>query len=309
MGRKIRGSMHALVAAGLLAAGAAQAAVTVDAVASEGYGLGVQVDVGVLGINVLAALLAPPGASGNQLTGYDTSAATVLVNADVGVVGGLVGGLLSLLTGNNAIGLVSSTLNGSASYDVASGVVQGRGAVEDLDVNVLGILGLESSVLATTSSITIDQANNALIAGSSFATFADLDLEVLGLDIDLDALVNAGPNTTLLSIGNILDLTLNERLVNGSRSIADCSGLLACSVETNAIRLTLDLDALPVLGALALDGGVDVKVGHSFASAAVTPIIPAIPEPSTYALMLGGLAAVAALARRRQTLPAPAAAA
>lgn len=345
------------LALALLSAGTAHAAVTVEKVYSEGYGLKVDakatVDASTAGTpdivvplpflpplvipgtpglsasaSVDTSLLFPRLVAGSNTAGYADSASTLAVGAGISLGGADLLGVLSLLGIGPSIAAVSGTLYGDASYNPVAGPVTGTGGVERLSVALGPVLNLQSAVLQTTSTITIDEANNQVIGGWAPATFVGTQLDVLGLGVDAFVSLFNDPNFNLASVaanttgsfeldGGVLglgvgvdlklDIVLNELLVNGvATPTADCGlGALECTVESNAVHIklstALEADALGLLGAsVDSETFTEVVIGHSLAYAKIAPVA-AIPEPSTYALMLGGLIAVGALARRRKS--------
>lgn len=79
-------------------------------------------------------------------------------------------------------------------------------------------------------------------------------------------------------------------------------GLLNQDLSSGPYHANFDnFGSLPVLATgIGAQAGLEVILGAGGGSITNPDPVPAIPEPSTYALMLGGLAAVVAVARRRR---------
>lgn len=315
MSKILKLGSSALLAATL---GSAQAGpVTVTSVSAGGFGAD---------LSLSAAVTAPLGLGTATLTGSTPTPAGFLT---VGSAGGAIPqtihstGTLGLSlsgSGSGVLGLVgaldpvlaalSPTLstgllfNGVGSYTLGApspgfNQLEGFGSVLGSSFSIAGLLGLDLSVIASASEVVVDTSNGDFysFAGSELA---GATLSVLGGTlIDLSLVPSTGLLIDLGALGSV-EVFTNEQIIRSDGLLAaDCSAAVSsCSVETNAVRLSLDKVGLSLLG-LSLETDLDLRLGHSFASATVAPLSP-IPEPSTYALMLGGLAAIAALARRRK---------
>ena len=85
-----------------------------------------------------------------------------------------------------------------------------------------------------------------------------------------------------------------------TNAVAQTSSSPATATFSNATHACGDLLAgCDPATSLFWDGIHPTTYGHQFIAAGMAATVAAIPEPSTYALMLGGLAAVGWLARRR----------
>jgi hypothetical protein len=113
--------------------------------------------------------------------------------------------------------------------------------------------------------------------------------------------------TGTISLTNFLidtvSLTLSGAVAFGTTNLSNVP-LFSLSTNTNATSpFDLRLSATAA-GALSTVLGVPNLTGALIATAGTVPITAAIPEPSTYALMLGGLGLAAWVARRRKTAAA-----
>ena len=116
--------------------------------------------------------------------------------------------------------------------------------------------------------------------------------------------------TGTISLTNFLidtvSLTLSGAVAFGTTTLSNVP-LFSLSANSNtASPFDLKLSATAA-GALSTVLGVPNLSGALIATAATAPITAAIPEPSTYALMLGGLGVAGWVARRRKAEAAAAA--
>lgn len=118
----------------------------------------------------------------------------------------------------------------------------------------------------------------------------------------------AGAQTLGLAMSGAMNSALAERLGGeaGVTTFSVFSLLNQVAADPTAYGLSNATDACAVLGDdcdptqyLFWDGVHPTATGHELLAEAMLAHVAAIPEPSTYALMLGGLAAVGWLARRK----------
>lgn len=308
------------VAAFLLLSAATAQAVPILTASSDGAGL--VVDASLLGTQAISATLPGqvqvfgtpilPALTGSAAKGATTAGASYASSGSVVVATSQTKAVavVAPYTVNSAkVDLNASALYGSASFDGTT--VTGNGGVANASLGLsatstldlpllppvttnLWSLSVGAQALETTS--TVSWSGSSLIGSNTLNSFAGLTLSlaigtagplVLDLSSYTLAYLTANPNTR--AFAGILDplglsLVLNEQ-------IDTCPSALACSVESNALHLQTN----PLQLGLA---DVDLKLGHSFASAAQLQVA-AVPEPETWALMGVGLALLSFGARFR----------
>jgi len=204
----------------------------------------------------------------------------------------LFGTILSVDAGVST-GIVS-TLAQSAYPGSATGAANIAGAETGIYTSLLGAvplaaLGLSADAVTSTTVAGIDGAGLFAAGASSIENLAISGSILDGLGLDLGLFSNPLPNTVALSLLG-LEITLNEQLVDQTDS--------SIMMTTNAVHISLD-DYL--FSGRLLSG--DIILGHSQAS--VTGYEPAaapVPEPATWAMMIGGLGLVGLCQRRRARL-------
>jgi hypothetical protein len=150
----------------------------------------------------------------------------------------------------------------------------------------LSLLGISADTVKSTSTITTTGGLNA--TGSTIIEGLSLDgLGLGGLLVNGSLFVNPTANTVLVDLLG-LRIVLNEQIVTGD-------GISSLEIETNAIRATFT-DFL--LGGRLLNG--DLVFASSQASIkGYMPAAPAVPEPSTWAMLIAGFGMIGFAARRR----------
>lgn len=291
--------------------------VTVSSVTAGGFGADLSLSAAVtapLGLGAATVTGSTPTPAGYLAVGSAGAAIPQAVNStgtlglSLGASGsgllGLVGALdpvLAALSPTLSTGLL---FNGVGSYTFGApspgfNQIEGFGSVLGSSLSIAGLLDLNLSVIASASEVVIDPSNGDFysFAGSELA---GATLSVLGGTlIDLSLVPSTGLLIDLGALGAVEVFTNEQTILSDGMLAADCSAAVSsCSVETTALRLSLDKVGLSLLG-LSVETDLDLRLGQSFASATVVALSP-IPEPSSYALMLGGVAALAAFARRRK---------
>lgn len=287
---------------------AAPASAAVTSAESAGYGA--QIDLSVAGLINVNALSLLPGqvSSGIAPAPYDRSASALNLNVDAGIgIGPILGTEVSFDLAT-ATGLLSSSAESNVNGLMGSRYVTAMGQVDGLSLNVAKslvtapLLGTTSSTLLGLNATTI--ASNAQISGdygslsaTGTSVIKDLSLTVAGATInipsllgaygyiDVNGVLTAEPNTTLLNVGGVanLRLVLNEQIVTGD-------GVNDLGIEVNAIHLYFDGINLnvPLIDNLLVG---DIVLGHSQAS-----LMTVVPEPTSLAL---GALGLGCLLRRR----------
>jgi hypothetical protein len=257
--------------------GLASSPLLAQTASSSGYAVDVDQTVNVpilpdvnVGIGPLAS------ASGSAPAPYDTTNTVLSVNNNAALIAGLLGINQQLQTS-----VLITNVNGTATGAEATSTVN------DLSLSIAGLASLFN--LSATTIQSYSQANSVGgLDASGTTTIEGLNLggTLLGaLLIDSSLFVNPAPNTILFSGGG-LSIILNEQIALGD-------GLTSIGIETNAIHIGLDNF---LLGTGLVDG--DIIIGHSQAFATIAQAA-AVPEPSTWAMMLLGFGAIGFRMRRR----------
>lgn len=321
--------------------GLAQSAVEISNAASGGYGI--DLDASLKGV-VLSETLTLSVGTGGPLGAYNGAgtspysgstahnAVTLVGSATAsGLIAPTIASVInSILPLNVSLGVPGlTTFVGGGNFLSPSPfpgyqTVSGYGAIENLSVNVLGLLSLNLGVLESEATVAVNTTSATSLGsltGLADANIAGLSLSVLGVSVPIS--LSLAPNTTLalgplnLSLGAGLaaidldayvKLVLNEQLffIDDDTSVltSGCAAAtFSCGVATNALHLSVDVDGLVTalgLTAAGITGDIELIMGHSYAYAKAVTISAPVPEPSTYALMLGGMAVLMALSRRRK---------
>jgi len=148
----------------------------------------------------------------------------------------------------------------------------------------LAALGISADAITSTTEAGINGAGLFATGSSSIANLMFSGSILGSLGLDAAAFAHALPNTSLSILG--LTITFNEQLRNETED--------SIFMATNAVHISLD-DYL--FEGNLLSG--DIILGHSQAS--VTGYVPsaAVPEPSTWALMMTGFGLIGFGLRRQ----------
>ncbi len=203
----------------------------------------------------------------------------------------LFGTILSVDAGVNT-GLVS-TLAQSSYPGSATGTANLVNAQAGIYTSLLGAiplaaLGLSADAISSTTVAGINGSGLYATGASSLANLVITGSILNGLGLNLGVFSNPAANTVALSLLG-LNITLNEQLTSQT---AD-----SIFMTTNAVHIALD-DYL--FNGRLLTG--DIILGQSKASVTgYVPAVVAVPEPASWALMIGGLGLVGVSMRRRKT--------
>lgn len=268
---------HLRLLSAALLLGASSGPLLAQTASSSAYGLSVDQTAavpGTIGASVVVAPVAP--SSGSAPPDYNVSNSVASVN-----------GSANLFTAPATIGqqvgsgLITTSASGTAS------AAQATATTNDF---LYALTGLSS--LLNVSATTIQSFSQANSAGGLDASGSTLIEGLLvsgsllgGATIDGSLFVNPSPNTILFSGGGI-EIILNEQIFGGD-------GISGTGITTNALRIGFDQ---ALLGTGLVNG--DIIVGHTEAFASVGGAAGAVPEPSTWAMMLLGFGAVGASLRR-----------
>jgi len=238
--------------------------------------------------NAVAANVTLVPVSGSAAPDYNESATLASIDQAFHLFGTVLSVDAGVRTG------IVSTGAWSSWPDEATGTVGIAGARAGLYTSLLGAiplaaLGVTADVIGSTTTAGIDGAGLFASGASSIENLVvgGSILDTLGLNLGVFS--NPLPNTQALSLLG-LSIVLNEQLVSQT---AD-----SILMTTNAVHIRLD-DYL--LAGQLLSG--DIILGQSQAS--VTGYEPAaapVPEPATWALMIGGFGLVGLCQRRRGRL-------
>ena len=266
----------------------AHAAMVID---SSAYGLSSTLSAA----NTVLVNVGPLAATGGSAApAYAHTAGLATINQNLSLAGF---GLLSVRE-KLRTGVVHSTA--SSPFPVTP-TGTASATINDLDVGLttqallaplLSVLNVSADTIVSTSSVSAVGGLSAF--GSSTIEGLDvggLSLALGGLFLDSSLYVNPNANTVLVDLLG-LRIVLNEQTHTGN-------GVSDIGIATNALRLTFD-DFL--LGGKLVSG--DVIVGHSQASiSGYTAPPPAVPEPTTWAMLITGFGLVGgAMRMRRQML-------
>lgn len=267
--------LRVLIVASFAGIPTAHAIVTTGA--SDGYGIKASAS---------STLIVPatPDASGTAPSGYDT---------------GLLTGIAIGLTAVGPISLTTGTLNARAQSNVdgisGPATTSAFGQVNSTQINlgstIQGSLSLTTGILSSTSSVMGDFGS---LSRTGSSNIADLSLVydpfiLSGSNTVFNLSSSVGPNTDLSSllpggseIGTALGLLGISIMLN--EQFGTCNFVSFCEQTTNALHI--------VVNPLSL---ADVTLGHSYAQQTA-----AIPEASTYGMMLAGLGLIGAMVARRR---------
>jgi hypothetical protein len=265
-----------LVAGTLVGTSVANATVTNGS--SNGYGLSAT----ALGIQVPLTPL--PNSFGTAPAPYDTG--VVVVNIAPTVIGPLVLGTATL--SSRAASDVNGVFGPNTTYGFGEidQTVLGLGSIP-----LVGVLGLTAGVLGSTSVVTGDYGS-LMRAGQSQIVNLSLTLGLSTFNLGVGPVA---ANTNLFSllpalspIGAALS-TLGINIILNEQS-GVCNFISFCEQETNALHISVHPLGL---------NAADVVLGHSYAKELAIPTA-AVPEASTYGMMLAGLGLVGAMVARRR---------
>jgi hypothetical protein len=203
-------------------------------------------------------------ASGTLINIAPIAQATYPGTSPVGVLNATVGGL--------TLGAINDTADATSASSTIASTTGGLG----------GLLTLNSGTITSSCSF---NTNTGLPTGT--ATITNATATALGLvGVNLNA--NPGPNTTVLGLGAIASITLNQQSTAGDGTLT-----------VNAIHITL------------LGSGQTVDIGTSVCNAADLAAVPVLPGKALPiglgalgVLGLGGVGFVAARRRRAGTAAA-----
>ncbi|WP_338502854.1 choice-of-anchor P family protein [Sphingomonas kaistensis] len=257
---------------------------------SSGYALSANETVRVGDVVTATVNIAPVAASsGTAPPSYNTSNSVASVNQSTTLTSGILGvtervqtGLLTSNATGTSIGATGTATINSLAVGVGSSLISDPRLASLLSIGATTIQSQSTASslggLTASGTTTIE----GLVIGGSL---------VSALNINTALFANPDPNTILLNLAG-LSVILNEQILSGD-------GTSSLGITTNAIRVSFNNFAL---GTGLLNG--DLIVGQSRASV-TAGVAAAVPEPSTWAMMLLGFGAIGfAMRRRRSSTPA-----
>ena len=232
---------------------------------------------------------AGPNGNGNNFIDMGTSGATLTINGNITQAGGATGTHYLSTIGTNAAGKVALT-----------GIL-----ADGAGTNVMGIDQRSSGTLVLSGANTY--------TGATSVTAGTLALGAANRIADTSALVLSGGTfatggfsetvgTLTLSSSSTIDFgSSNSALVFADSSATTWSGSLTLTnfdIGTDTLRFGTSISALTVaqLNEISLSGFTASLDSNGFVT------FSAIPEPSTYAAIFGGLALVGAVVQRRRRI-------
>lgn len=268
-----------------IAAGVAMAAFSSSAMPAPVFSSSanaVSVNLNVANIVAADATFAP--VSGMAAPDYNNHAGLASINLTANLFSGLLSGHAGVKTG------IVSTLAQSSYADSATATANIANAQAGLYTSLLGAiplaaLGLSADAISSTTVAGINGAGLFATGSSSIANLMLTGSLLNGLGLDLGAFSDPLPNTLGLSVLG-LKIMFNEQLTSQT---AD-----SIFMTTNAVHISLT-DYL--FSGHLLNGSI--ILGQSQAS--VIGYVPnvAVPEPATWALMIGGFGLVGLSLRTR----------
>jgi hypothetical protein len=277
--RSVMPRCNAIVAAACLAFGTSP--LLAQTASSSAYALSVDqtVTAPLSGqVNVSIGPLA--SSSGSAPPIYNNSNALASVNESINLTTGLTGVTETLTTG-----ILTSNASGTGTSAQATATVNNLAFSLGTGPFLASLLGLNATTIQSFS-----QANSiGGLDASGMTTIEGLTLTgsaLGGLAIDGSLFVNPAPNTVLFSGGG-LSIILNEQTAFGD-------GITGTGIETNAIRIAFN--DFPI-GTGLKNGNVIIGNSRAFASIGQAA---AVPEPSTWAMLLLGFGAIGVSLRRRR---------
>lgn len=233
--------------------------------------------------NVVKANVSVANASGSTPGYYDNSGSVASVNQNFLLVDGI---LIDAYQSLGANVLTSRAFSTGPSVS-ATGTTLIANAGATLFTRLLGIdtlsFGVAADAIGSTTTVGANSGGLFAIGSSSITNFALTGSLLDTLNLNLGLYVNPNPNTVVVNFAG-LSLILNEQITSGN-------GIDALSMQTNAVHLSFT-DYL--FDGKLLNG--DVILGHSQAS--ISGYFPAVPEPGTWAMLIGGFAFVGLCMRR-----------
>lgn len=247
---------------------------------------GIGYDAGHIGIlNLISGTMnfSTPTTLGNQVTGIAGTGSQGTVNQT--------GGLMSF-GGANSNSVTLGSTNGTGLYDFTAGTLQSRRAFNittgGTGTSIFHVNGYDASSSITIGNTAGATGDGAWLQGAGTTLFLSIDgatlqgSTLINIALGTDGAANTNDGKATFASGSFLNLDFNSGLQSGTWTVLSAAG----GITDNGLALAAGVDDTKWSFAVV---GNDLQVTY------------AVPEPSTFGLLLISLLAVMTFRRRGQT--------